>query len=189
MFDDKVAEMCGWIDDLKDKPDSYESICVEMTEKMYWRLMEEFPDNCTNMDNMCSLWDVVEKTGINDTAFQAEKNRGTRPQSTNSFCAGDETEYHYSLYECSMFPGKCVSVVLDQRRGKQLILVIPYNPSCISTRVFVNEKEIEMSDNPVREGSMEFYIEVGESDHIRIDVYNESSFNQSFVLINHNSCR
>ncbi len=187
LFDDKVTEICSWIDALKQNSEGYKEVCSDMADNMYWRLMEEYYDNCTDVTVMCSLWDDVDKTGINDTAFQAEKNRGTKPQSTDNFCSGNETKYHYSLYECSLFPGKCVSTVLGQRKGGQLFLIIPYNPGVISAKVFLNDRPIEMSDNPSWEGCPEFYFDAEESDQIRIEVSNVSSSNQSFVLVNHNS--
>lgn len=187
LYDDKVAEICRWIDVLKGDLDSYEEVGSEMAGKMYWRLMEEFYENCSEVEAMCSLWDDVDRTGINDTAFQAEKDRGTRPQSTDNFCAGDETRYHYSLYECSLLQGSCVSSLLNQRSGAQLFLIIPYNAGSISVRAFLNGTEIEVISSSVMKGCLEFYVNAGIDDNIRINVNNESSANQSFVLVNHNS--
>ena len=187
LYDEKVSELCSWVDALKESSDSYDEVRREMAGKMYWRLMEEYYENCSDVEAMCSLWDEVDKTGINDTAFQAEKDRGTKPQSTDNFCAGDETRYHYSLYECSLLSGKCVSSLLGLRSGGQLFLIIPYNEGSISARVLLNGTEIGISSSQVMEGCLEFYVEAGINDKIRVDVNNESSDNQSFVLINHNS--
>lgn len=189
LFDDKVTEICSWVDALKKDSEGYRKVGSEMADNMYWRLMEEYYENCTDVTVMCSLWDDVDKTGINDTAFQAEKDRGTKPQSTDNFCSGNETKYHYSLYECCLFSGKCVSTVLNHRKGSQLFLIIPYNPGVISAKVFLNNRSIEMSDYPVCEGGMEFYFDAEESDQIRVEVTNGSSDNQSFVLVNHNSIK
>lgn len=189
LFDERVAQICSWVDVLKRDAGSYDAVRAEMTGKMYWRLMEEYYENCSDPEGMCSLWDEVEKTGINDTAFQAEKDRGTRPQSTDNFCVGSEMRYHYSLYECSILPHKHVSTFLDQRSGAQLFLIIPYEDDGISVRAFLNEKELEVSASEVREGCLEFNARAEIDDRIRIDVYNGSTSNRSFVLINHNSGR
>jgi hypothetical protein len=97
--------------------------------------------------------------------------------------------YHYSLYECSILPHKHVSTFLDQRSGAQLFLIIPYEDDGISVRAFLNEKELEVSASEVREGCLEFNVLAEIDDRIMLDVYNGSTSNRSFVLINHNSGR
>jgi len=189
LFDDNVAQICEWVKTLKENQKNYRNVCRSMAVEVFWRFMEEYYENSPDVGNMCALWDDVQKTGLNDTAFQAEKERGTRPQSTDNFCAGNETRYRYSLYECTLLSDCCVSTTLSQRNGPQLLLVIPYNLGAVSAEVYLNGDKVPADITP--EGYMSFYIDerVKMSDDIRIDVHNVSSLNQSVVVINHNSCR
>lgn len=189
LFDDNVAQICEWVKTLKENPKNYRNVCRDMAVETYWRFMEEYYENSPDAGNMCALWDDVQKTGLNDTAFEAEKERGTRPLSTDNFCAGNETRYRYSLYECTLLADCCVSTTLNQRNGPQLLLVVPYNPGTVSVEVFLNGNKVSAGITP--EGYMSFYIDerVKMSDDIRIDVHNTSSENQSVIVINHNSCR
>ena len=196
LFDENVAEICGWIKTLKDEREGYKVVRKEMAGKQYWRLMEECYENCIDKDSMCDLWDAVDMTGINDDAFQAEKDRGTRPQSTDNFCAGNETRYLYSFYECRVKAGAVVSTVLGQRSGAQLFAFIPYDEfDAIEIKVQLvkagSQTEYEIPGCRTADGYMIFYSDeaVTPSDIIRIDISNMSGSNQSVVLVNHNSCK
>lgn len=187
LFDDKMDELCSMVELLHNRPDNYMDVYESLRTRDYWRLMEEFHENCETIGNMCTLWDKVELTGINDRAFQAEQARGTKPQSTDNFCAGNETRYHYSFYECRILAERYVESILSGRQGQQLFVVIPYNPGSIRMEITVNDNVVQTFETS--DGYLECFIsdELDIEDEIRIKVVNASGMNQSAVIINHNS--
>lgn len=188
LFDDKMDEICALVESLHASPECYMEVYEALRVRDYWRLMEEFHENCETVGNMCSLWDKVDFTGINDRAFQAEQARGTRPQSTDNFCAGSETRYHYSFYECKVLAGCTVDSFISGRQGQQLLVVVPYNPGTLHIDVSVNGKAVQSEQTS--DGYIECFIsdDLTVNDEIVIKVVNDSDINQSVVIINHNSC-
>lgn len=187
LYDDKVDMICGFIQRLHNAPDRYDDVYREMRELDFWRLMDEFYDNCSDTDAMCRLWDDVAITGINDRAFQAEQYRGTRPQTTDNFCAGNETRYRYSFYECAVKVGHTVRSVLSGRFGKQLFLFVPYNQTALDFRLSVNGVSYPVIRNADGIWESEVDESVNGDDDIVIEIENVSSLNQSVVIVNHNS--
>ena len=187
MYDQYISEICGFVNTLHQSPSSYGQVFQELSQKKYWRLMEEFNENCTPRSSLCSLWDKVEMTGINDRAFQAEQKRGSIPQSTDNFCSGNETNYSYSFFECRILAGKSISSQVSYRQGPQLFIVMPYNQGKISASLSVDGEQVSgQSDN---DGNIVFEITdaVKTDAVIEITLTNTSDTNQSAVIINNNT--
>ncbi|MBR5299234.1 MAG: hypothetical protein IKU36_03165 [Bacteroidales bacterium] len=187
LYDSCITEICGFVNTLHHTPDKYEQVFMELSERKYWRLMEEFDENCSPRSSLCSLWDKVEMTGINDRAFQAEQKRGSIPQSTDNFCTGNEASYSYSFFESRILPGKSIRSHVSQRTGPQLFVIMPYNPGCISATVSIGEREYEgYADS---NGYILFEIDsyIKPDDVINITITNTSTSNQSAVIINNNT--
>ena len=187
MYDQHISEICGFVNTLHQNPSSYEQVFKDLSQKEYWRLMEEFNENCTPKSSLCSLWDKVEMTGINDRAFQAEQKRGSIPQSTDNFCSGNETNYSYSFFECRILAGKSISSQVSYRQGPQLFIVMPYNPGSISASLYVDGKPV--SGHTDKDGNIVFEITEAVSTDAVIDITltNTSATNQSAVIINNNT--
>lgn len=187
LHDKFIIDICKFVNTLHHEPSKYEQVFKDLSEKDYWRLMEEFNENCTPKSSLCTLWDKVEMTGINDRAYQAEQKRGSIPQTTDKFCSGNETNYSYSFFECRILAGKEISSQVSHRKGPQLFIVMPYNPGSISASLTLNEKLI--SGHTDNAGNIIFEIEdaVNTNDVINITITNSSQINQSAVIINNNT--
>lgn len=187
MYDQYMREICGFVNTLHQTPSKYEQVFQDLSTKEYWRLMEEFNENCSPKSSLCSLWDKVEMTGINDRAFQAEQKRGSIPQSTDNFCSGNETNYSYSFFECRILAGKSICSQVSYRQGPQLFVVMPYNPGSISASLSIDDKPV--SGYTDKDGSIIFEITdaVKTDAVIDITITNTSATNQSAVIINNNT--
>lgn len=187
LHDSCISEICRFVNTLRHAPEKYEQVFMELSERKYWRLMEEFDENCSPRSSLCSLWDKVEMTGINDRAFQAEQKRGSIPQSTDNFCTGNEASYSYSFFECRILSGKSMRSHVSQRTGPQLFIIMPYNPGCISATLSIGSQTYEGSVDA--KGNILFEITAGvkPDDVIDITITNTSASNQSAVIINNNT--
>ena len=187
LYDSCISEICGFVNTLHNAPDKYDQVFMELSERKYWRLMEEFDENCSPRSNLCSLWDKVEMTGINDRAFQAEQKRGSIPQSTDNFCTGNEASYSYSFFECRILTGKSIRSHVSHRTGPQLFVIMPFNPGCISATVTIKGLTYEGSADSNGHILFEIDSDVKPDDVIDITITNTSASNQSAVIINNNT--
>lgn len=197
--DKTVQDICRYVRMLHDHPESYEAVRAEMVENDSWTMMSEITDGFTpeSKANLCRLRDRVEYTGINDIAFQVEQERGTLPQSANSFCNGNDPRYNYSFHEVKILAGKSIISTISGgneadnsgRKGKQLFLVVPFSPGTIGASITINGAAIEPETLP--DGTISFSINDGITckDIIGITIRNISDTHQSAVIINHNSRR
>lgn len=197
--DKTVQDICHYVRTLHEQPENYEKVRKEMGENESWTMMSEFTDGLTpeSKANLCRLRDQVEYTGINDVAFQVEQERGTLPQSANSFCNGNDPRYNYSFHEVKILAGKSIETSISGgneadnsgRKGRQLFLVIPFSPGTIDACIKVNGTSIEAET--LSNGTLSFSINdaITCKDIIDITLTNTSGINQSAVVINHNSRR
>lgn len=186
-YHENVDKICNYVKLLHDSPERYEEVTEMMKNDFSWAMMTEFYDNCTNKENICSIFDDVEITGINDRAYQVEIGRGDIPESSDNFCTGTDYRSNYFFYECSVISNSKILTTLNGRTGRQMFVVIPFNLQSIDVQMSLNGNIIDSMTNS--QGHICFVIdeEVGENDIIEIHVTNSSDNNQSFVIINHNS--
>lgn len=195
--DKTVQELCSYVRELHEHPEKYEVVRTEMAKNQSWTMMSEIADGFTpeSKTGLCRLRDKVDYTGINDIAFQVEQERGTLPQSANSFCNGNDPRFNYSFHEVKILAGRQIVSTISGgneadnsgRKGKQLFLVIPFNPGSIDVSMTLNGKTVEPEYLP--DGTISFSMNENLTckDLIGISITNTSDSNQSAVIINHNS--
>lgn len=186
-YHDNIDKICDYVKILRDNPERYAEVNEMMYNDLSWSLMTDFYDNCMSKENMCSIFDNVEITGINDRAYYVELNRGNIPQSSDNFCTGTDIQTNYLFYECSVVTGTRILTTLTDRNGRQLFVIIPFNKGCLEVKVSFNGNYIAPITNT--DGHICFMINenVKKDDNIEVEVTNMSKNNQSFVIINHNS--
>ncbi len=197
LHDSKVSEICSYIRTLHEHPEQYETVRKAMIKNRSWTMMSELPDGFTpeSKSSICRLRDQVEHTGINDIAFQAEQERGSLPQSSNSFCNGNDPRYNHSFHEVKLLAGRSIASEISGgneadnsgRKGRQLFLVVPFNPGTIKAEITLNGTVIPQEISA--DGVISFVIDtdVKPNDRIGIRISNISDRNQSAIIINHNS--
>lgn len=186
-YHDNIDKICNYVKILHDNPERYAEINEMMYNDLSWSLMTDFYDNCICKENVCSIFDDVEITGINDRAYHVELSRGNIPQSSDNFCTGTDIQSNYLFYECSVLTGSRILTSLKDRYGKQLFVVIPFNKECIEVKISLNGNYIAPMTNSNGHICFIFNENVKKDDNIEIEVTNVSDNNQSFVIINHNS--
>lgn len=190
LHDRQVGILAGHVRTLHDNPDAYVSVREAMAKDLKWTMMSEFADSCSTPEAFCGLRDRVKRTGLNDIALQAEHQRGTVAKSTDLFCNGNDPRYNYSLFEAKIKAGTCMKSRLSHRKGKQYFLVIPFDgPEGLTIEIRYRDEQVRPS--ALQDGSLAYVIDspVMENEVIEISVYNSSSYNRSFVIINNNSHR
>lgn len=197
LHDKNIDAICGYVKTLRDHPERYQEVRNAMMRDTSWTMMSEIADSCTaeTRKNLCGLRDMVDRTEINDIAFQVEQARGTMPTSTASFCNGNDPRYNYSFHEFKILAGKTIVSSISGgshadnsgRKGPQLFLIIPFNPGTIQAEITYNGTAIECG--MTEEGYLRFVIneDVRPQDRIIIRISNTSESNQSAVVVNHNS--
>lgn len=183
VYDDYLTEICSYVNILHDNPENYKDVTNMLINDYSWTIMQDFFDNCINRDNLCSIMDEVQITGINDIAYEAKIERGDVPQSSDSFCYGIDAKCNYLFYECSVKKQSQITSFVKDRNGKQLLIIIPYNIGTIDVKLTIGDKVVQPFVNS--HGYINFLIEnVEENDILNIEVRNISEVNQSFVIIN-----
>lgn len=187
IYHDNINKICYYVKTLRDTPEMYEDVSKMMKDDYSWKIMSEFYENCINQENICSVFDDVKITGINDRAYQIEMSRGNIPQSSDNFCAGTDFKSNFLFYECSVLSENNISTFLNGRSGKQMFVIMPFEQECISVAISLNGKNIDSVINNSGHICIVINEDVDENDIIEIKVSNESEKNQSFVIINHNT--
>lgn len=195
--DKNVDAICGYIRTLRDQPEKFQEVRSAMQENKTWTMMSEIADSCSaeTRRNLCGLRDRVDRTEINDIAYQVEQARGTLPVSTETFCNGNDPRYNYSFHEFKILAGREIVSTISGgstsdnsgRKGRQLFLIVPFNPGTIQAELSYNGADVVCETT--KEGYLRFVISenVSPDDRIRISISNISGNNQSAVIINHNS--
>lgn len=108
-------------------------------------------------------------------------------QNTNMVSKGDyfnstEKDVFYSAIEKTVKKKQTVTYTLTGHIGIQEFVFVSYDPKTVFTATVNGEKAI-----PIGEGIQYLKIgKVGENDEIVFSIKNESSSNESFVILNHN---
>lgn len=199
LHDRNIDAICGYVNTLREHPEKYMEVRDAMQEDNSWTMMSEIADSCTaeTRKNLCGLRDRVERIEINDIAFQVEQARGTLPESTETFCNGNDPRYNYSFHEFKILAGKTIVSSISGgsssdnsgRSGPQLFLIVPFNPGTIQAEIKYDGTTV--AHDMTKEGYIRFVIneDVSPKDRIIISISNISDTNQSAVIINHNSRR
>lgn len=143
---------------------------ITLMDEMDNDMEHEFRGNGTN------------KFKINQVVTFVYGNQNTGMVSKGDYFNSTEKDVFYSAIEKTVKKGQTVTYKLTGHIGIQEFVFISYNPKTAFTAT-VNGKEA----TPVGEGVHCLIIgKVGENDEIILSIKNESSSNESFVILNHN---
>lgn len=130
-----------------------------------------------------------EYIGTGSNKFQINKvvafvygHQNTGMVSKGDYFNSTEKDIFYSAIEKTVLKGQTATYTLIGHVGVQEFVFISYNPKAVFT-VMVNGEKAELLDDGVQWARLD---RVGENDKIVFSIKNESSANESFVILNHN---
>ena len=124
----------------------------------------------------------ANKFKINQVVTYVYSRQNTGMVSKGDYFNSTEKDVFYSVIEKNVKKGETVSYTLTGHVGTQEFVFISYNPKTKFTAV-VNGKNASQTEEGVK------YIKIGKvskNDKITFSIRNESSSNESFVILNHN---
>lgn len=150
-----------------------------------WTLMDEIS---IDSSGECTIRDRVKTRGLNQMGYRIAKyNRGIS-NTGGRFRNGQDQRYNYSFIEVTAKRGASLKYDITGRQGIQSFAVVPYDPQQKFT-VSLSLNSVPVGTRYEEDGV--YYIVVDKnveiSDILTLRIYNSSSSNQSFVIINHNS--
>ena len=151
-----------------------------------WTIMDEIvPD----MQNECRLtdhtisWFSLNRILSQHVGYDDIKSRG-------DFLNGEDVNFNYSLIERSVKPKKTVNYDLKSREGKQIFVIIPFDPTIAKLEVSIYRTgKILGKGKKGNDGNI--YLVIPESqkimkeDVLTLRVKNASAKGSAFVIINH----
>lgn len=128
-------------------------------------------------------WDKnANKFQINKVVAYVYGNQNTGMVSKGEYFNSTEKDVFYSAIEKNVMKGEKVSYTITGHMGSQEFIFISYNPRTPFT-VIVNGKQAAQIGDGVQYIGLS---NVREDDEIVFSIKNESSTNESFVILNHN---
>ena len=107
-----------------------------------------------------------------------------RVSTTGTMLNGEDSRYHYSLYERSLKKGKSATYQLRNRSGKQTLVLVPLGKKKGNLSIFVDGEKPNITEDA--DGTIICtFIATGKE--ISFTVTNKSGAALPFVILNHNS--
>ncbi len=107
-----------------------------------------------------------------------------RVSTTGTMLNGEDSRYHYSLYERSLKKGKSATYQLRNRSGQQTLVLVPFVKKKGSLSIFVDGEKTNITEE--EDGTVICTFNATGKE-ISFTVTNKSGAALPFVILNHNS--
>lgn len=168
--------------------DNWNEAKHELSKRLgIFTLMDELKD----FKHDCALIEKnVKSFGLN--RMIKELKAGKRVQNTGKgLLDGSDSRFNYSIYEKGIKKGNTSVYKLSGRSGKQLFIIVPYNPEQqYSTTLGIDGGKTYSPALKDEKGITYYLIDTADGpavgENLKLEISNNGGNNASFVVINHN---
>ena len=157
---------------------------VIVKHSRFFTLMDELKDKT----NDCVMIKTqVEFLGINRMMNEIKRSHSVQ-NTGKDLLDGADPRFNYSIYEKGIKSKSVASYTLSGRSGRQVFVVIPYNPTQNYTvTIRINSKNYRPASKD-KNGISYFFLDKGFKDKqtVNLSIENKEAHNASFVIANHN---
>lgn len=151
-----------------------------------WTIMDEIvphKNECRLTDRSVK-WFSLNRILSQKSGYEVNQVRG-------DFNNGENPDFNYSLIERSIKAGLTAEYDLKSREGKQVFVIVPFDPEVTTLEAEVSRNGISLAKG-VRQKDGNIYITIAQDQNVKpkdvlhLTVSNKGNQSMTYVLINHN---